>query len=239
VQAAGHNTLLIGGRDQIPNAPAAIVAGAVDRDCKWVVLDLSAAYGKPSGTVRRGAALLGRQIAIQDEIDPSIGEEVVWTMHAAPEEASVFGPTARLHHGEDLFEAHILAPAGARFELSAPPPPRAFATGDARRLHGAPRADGTVVSELPYAAEGRKIYRLQIVLPPGTPRVTVLLLPDCDGGETPLAVAPLADWLARRPLRLTDVSGRAVAMPDSTAAAGKAPTGRRRRPPRQQGGGHG
>jgi hypothetical protein len=236
VRAAGHNTLLIGGRDQIPDAPAPIIAGAVDRDCKWVVLDLSAAYGKPPGSVRRGAALLGRQVVIQDEIDRSIGEDIVWTMHTAAEEAGAFGPTARLQLGGDRLEAHILAPAGARFEFTAPPPPRGFATGDAR-LHGAPRADGAVVSELPYAAEGQEIRRLQIVLPPGTPRVTVLLLPDCDGGETPLAIAPLADWLARRPLRLTDVARPAMAMPDSAAAAG-AELGARRRP-RQQRAGHG
>lgn len=146
-QAAGHNTLLIGGRDQIPDAPAPIVDGAVDRDCAWVVLDLSAAYGKPSRTVRRGAALLGRQIALQDEIDPSINEEIVWTMHTAAEEVTVSGATARLHLGGDLFRAHILAPAGAQFELTSPPPPREFSIGDPRQLHGDARADSAVVSE--------------------------------------------------------------------------------------------
>jgi Heparinase II/III-like protein len=216
-RAAGHNTLLIGGRDQTPDAPAPIVDGAVDRDCKWVVLDLSAAYGKPSGTVRRGAALLGRQIAIQDEIDPSINEEIVWTMHTAAQEVTVSGPTARLHLGGDLFRAHIVAPAGAQFELTSPPPSREFAIGDLRNRHGDARADSAFVSETPYAdpTEGQAIRRLQIVLPRGTPRVAVLLMPDCDGGEPALAVTPLADWHARRPLRLTDVARRTTSAGDS------------------------
>ena len=74
-QSAGHNTLSIGGRDQIPNAPAAIVDSCVEGDSKWAVLDLSAAYGQPYGTIRRGAALLGRQMVVQDEIDPALGSE--------------------------------------------------------------------------------------------------------------------------------------------------------------------
>jgi hypothetical protein len=213
-QAAGHNTLLIGRRDQIPNMPAPIVAGAVDRDCKWVVLDLSPAYGKPIGSVRRGAALLGRQIAIEDELDPAIGEEIVWTMHISADQATICGSVARLRTGEDLFEAHILAPADARFELTAPPPPRIFKGTAARLRHDLLCSDGASVSERPYtdATERRRpIQRLQIALPAGTPRVTVLLLPDCHGDEPVLAVTPLADWLARRPLRLINVSRRPTA----------------------------
>jgi hypothetical protein len=54
-------------------------------------------------------------------------------------------------------------------------------------------------------AAGAPIRRLQISLPAGTPRVTVLLLPDCDGSELALPVAPLDHWLAKRPVRLTGV----------------------------------
>jgi hypothetical protein len=72
-----------------------------------------------------------------------------------------------------------------------------------------------MISELPRRAAGSgagaaglPIQRLQIRLPAGTSRVTVLLLPDCDGSEPALPVAPLDDWLARRPLRLTRVVRR-------------------------------
>jgi hypothetical protein len=46
------------------------------------------------------------------------------------------------------------------------------------------------------------------LLPAGTPRITVLLLPDCDGTELALSVTSLDHWLSRRPLRLTGVPRR-------------------------------
>ncbi|MFZ3235075.1 MAG: heparinase II/III family protein, partial [Stellaceae bacterium] len=211
-QSAGHNTLSIGGRDQIPNAPAAIVDSCVEGDSKWAVLDLSAAYGQPYGTIRRGAALLGRQMVVQDEIDPALGSEIVWTVHTAAEPLYLNGSVAHFGHGEDNFVVQILEPAGASFELSQPPPPLSFAPVDLQRLHGRALGETALVSELPRCADddgrramGAPIRRLQIVLPPGTPRVTVLLLPDCDTADSALPVAPLDHWLARRPVRLSVV----------------------------------
>ncbi len=214
-QGAGHNTLSIGGRSQIPNAPATIVGSCVEGDAKWAVLDLSAAYGLSQGSLRRGAALLGRQVVIQDEIDPAIGRKIVWTVHTAAEPVALTGSLARFRIGEDNFAVRILEPAGARFDLSLPPPPRSFAPADAQHLHGRPPGDNRLVSELPRCADaagqraaGAPIRRLQIVLPAGTPRLAVLLLPDCAGDELALPVAPLDHWLARRPLRLTGVPRR-------------------------------
>jgi hypothetical protein len=57
-------------------------------------------------------------------------------------------------------------------------------------------------------AAGAPIRRLEIAWPAGTRRLTVLLLPDCDGDELALPVAPLDHWLARRPVRLTGLSRR-------------------------------
>lgn len=211
-QSAGHNTLSIGGHDQIPNTPAAIVDSCVEGDSKWAVLDLSAAYGQPCGAIRRGAALLGRQVIVQDEFDPGLASEIVWTAHTAAEPLSLSGPVARFRAGDDSFVARVLEPAGARFKLSLPPPPRSFTPADSQLLHGRSSGDTLSVSELPRCADadegraaGAPIRRLQIVLPPGTPRVTVLLLPDCDGGERAMPVAPLDHWLARQPVRLCEV----------------------------------
>jgi Heparinase II/III-like protein len=214
-QAAGHNTLTIGRRDQVPNAPARIVGSCVEGDCKWVVVDLSAAYDKPSGTVRRGAALIGRQVVIQDEVDPDSCIDVVWAIHTSAEPVALAGSLARFRMGNDRFVARILEPAGARFELVPPPPPRSFACGPAHEQHGRPMGDGALVSELPRRedqagerAAGAPIQRLQIAWPAGTRRLTVLLLPDCDGTELALPVAPLDHWLARRPVRLTGLPRR-------------------------------
>jgi hypothetical protein len=209
-QAAGHNTLTIGGRDQIPNSPASIIGSCEEGDNKWAVLDLSRAYGQPPRTIRRGAALLGRQVVIQDQIDLKNSDEIIWTMHVAAEPVEVVGSVARFRSGEDIFEARILEPAGVCFELSRPPPSRSFAPEDAELLHGRAAGDRRPVSELPRCvdegeqrAAGAPIWRLRITLPKGTRRATILLLPDCDGSELALPVAPLDQWLARRPVRLT------------------------------------
>ncbi len=214
-QAAGHNTLTIRGHDQLPNSPATIIGSSVEGENNWVVMDLSLAYGQPAGTIRRGAALLGRQIIIQDEIDPRICSEITWTAHTAAEPVALAGSLARFRVDEDQFDVRILEPAGARFGLSPPPPPGSFALGDPRQLHGRQADDSRPVSELPrrtdledQRAVGSPIQRLQIVLPAGTPRVTVLMLPDCDGDELVLPVSPLDHWLARRPVRLTGVPRR-------------------------------
>ena len=234
-QAAGHNTLTIGGRDQVPNAPARIVGSCVEGDCKWVVLDLSAAYDKPAGTVRRGAALIGRQVVIQDEVDPDSCSDVVWVTHTSAEPVQLAGSLARFRIGSDQFAARILEPAGARFELAPPPPPRSFACGPAQELHGHATGDGTLVSELPRRedhagkrAAGAPIQRLQIAWPAGTRRLSVLLLPDCDGTELALPVAPLDHWLARRPVRLTGLPRRGCRTRGLRAAGPGTPAGLRK-----------
>ena len=116
------------GHDQLPNSPATIIGSNVEGENNWVVLDLSLAYGQPAGTIRRGAALLGRQIVIQDEIDPGICSEITWTAHTAAEPVALAGSLARFRVDEDQFDVRILEPAGARFALSPPPPPRSFAS---------------------------------------------------------------------------------------------------------------
>jgi Heparinase II/III-like protein len=211
-QAAGHNTLVIDGCNQLPNAHAPIIGDCVDGDCKWAVFDLSAAYGKAPGSIRRGAALIGRQIVIQDEIGPEVSGTVIWNVHTCAEPVSVTGAVARFRLGDDRFTARILAPKAARFEIGYPPEPHSYPIADVRQLHGRSgvSADGACVSELPRRADhdgeragGAIIRRLQIVWPEGTRRVTVALLPDCDDDGQSLPVTPLNEWLARRPVRLT------------------------------------
>jgi hypothetical protein len=214
-QAAGHNTLTIGGRDQVPNSPARIIGSCIEGDCKWAVFDLSAAYDKPAGTVRRGAALIGRQVVIQDEADPDSCSDVAWAIHTAAEPVTVAGSLARFRFGDDYLVVRILEPACARFELALPPPPRSFVCGPAHQLHGRTTGDGAMVSELPrredragQRAAGAPIRRLQVIWPAGTGRLTVLFLPDCDGSELVSPVAPLDHWLARRPVRLSGLPRR-------------------------------
>jgi hypothetical protein len=208
---AGHNTLVIDGCNQIPTARAPITGSCVDGQCKWAVFDLSATYGKPTGSVRRGAALIGRQVLIQDEIGPEVSGEIVWSVHTTGEPISVNGSDARFRLGKDHFVVRIIEPETARFELCFPPEPGSFPIADVRQLHGHKvfTRGVTRISELPRRvdrngkrAAGNLIRRLQIVWPSGKRRLSVLFLPDYDGDELTLPVTSLDEWLARRPVRL-------------------------------------
>jgi Heparinase II/III-like protein len=214
-QTAGHNTLVIDGRNQIPNARARIIGNSVEGDCKWTVFDLSAAYGQPAGSIRRGAALIGRQVFIQDEIGPEVSGTITWAVHTTAEPVSIAGSVARFRFGDDRFVVRILEPGTARFELGFPPEARSFPIADVRQLHdrSTHAGGGARVSELPRRddengthAAGALIRRLQIGWPTGARRLTVLLLPDCGDHELALPVTPLDDWLARRPVRLASYS---------------------------------
>jgi Heparinase II/III-like protein len=251
-QTAGHNTLMIDGRNQIPNAHATIIGSCIDGRCKWAVFDLSAAYGKSAGSIRRGAALIGRQVVIEDEIGPEISGTIVWAVHTCAEPVSVAGSVARFRLGDDRFAVQILEPATARFEIGFPPEPRAFPIADVRQLHGRSVLAGErpMVFELPRRADDRDqraggavIRRLQIVWPAGVRRLTVALLPDCDDDDLALPVAPLDDWLAKRPVRLARLPrpepeyGTNLAShnkPDPSGLFGQLQTGllRQRSPPR-------
>ena len=208
--AAGHNSLVIDGANQVPNAPTPILGSCVEDDCKWVVFDLSAAYGLRAGSIRRGAALIGRQVMIQDEIDPDVSGDIVWVVHTSADPDSVVGTVARFRLGDDRFVARIVEPSIARFELAFPPPPLSFPIADARKMHSAPFGSRDArVFELPRRddqderrAAGALIRRLEIRWPKGVRRLTVLLLPDCDDDEPAQPVTPLDQWLARRPTRL-------------------------------------
>jgi hypothetical protein len=208
--AVGHNTLVIDGLNQVPNASTPILGSYVEGNCKWVVFDLSAAYGRPAGSVRRGAALIGRQVVIQDEIDPEISDNVVWVIHTSADPDSVVGSVARFRLGDDRFVARILEPGTARFELALPPAPCSFPITDPKGLHGRPLAgQGALVSELPRRddqdgkrAAGALIRRLEVPWPRGARRLTVLLLPDYDAENQEVSVAPLDHWLAPRPVEV-------------------------------------
>jgi hypothetical protein len=210
--------LVIDGCNQIPDARAPIVGNCVDGDCKWAVFDLSAAYAKPAGSIWRGAALIGRQVVIQDEVRIEFSGNIVWTVHTSAEPISVAGAVARLRSGDDRFDMRILEPSAACFEIGFPPEPQIFPIADVRQLHGRPLLDNHAaqVAELPRRvddqdgrAAGALIRRLQIVWPAGTRRLSVAFLPDCDADDLVPPVTSLDEWLARGPVRLAPYSRRA------------------------------
>lgn len=205
---AGHNTLLIGGDAPVPDARAPLVASALERDCQWAIFDLSDAYRKPSGSVRRGAGLIGRDVVIADEIACPHSGDVVWRMHTSAEPECVGGQIALLRMGGAHLFVRILDPPSARFALSLPPPPRTFPISDGAFLHGDPEPRTHSIAELPRCDDGgagrgtgAPIRRLDIHWPQGARRLVVSLSPGGKDVPPPLEVASLQEWITRRPIR--------------------------------------
>jgi Heparinase II/III-like protein len=234
---AGHNTLLIGGDSPVPDARAPVIASALERDCQWAVFDLSDAYGKRSGSIRRGAGLFGREVVIADEIGSPLSSDVLWRMHTSAEPEFVGDHTALLRMGGAHLFARIIEPSSARFALSLPPPPRAFPIVDRALLHGSPGPQTRSVAELPRCDDGTggrgtgaPIRRLEVHWPQGARRLVVSLSPDREGSPPALQVAPLEEWLARRPLNERGrARGRRRRAAPSAARAYPLPATRRER----------
>ena len=179
--------------------------------------DLSATYGKPPGTVRRGAALIGRQVVIEDEVDPAVCHNVLWAIHTSAE-PDLLSPVRwcacdweRIGSSSVSWSRPEPASSWSRRRRRAPSrsAPRSSCTGARQRgrhrVSELPRGTGEAG---PRTAGALPIRRLQIAWPAGTRRLTVLLLPDCDRDELALPVAPLDHWLARQPIRLTGLPRR-------------------------------
>lgn len=199
----GHNTLVIDGRNQRHDAPAPIVGSHVGDGVKWVVFDLSAVYGAPPETIRRGAALLGRHVLIQDEIAPGFAGSALWVAHTRAEPVLLGERIGHFRCGPDRLVVRVLDGA-ARLRLALPPRPRRFRPDPAAPLHshaGTAPAGGFVREKDHGADAGRdavggRLRRIEIAWPAGRERLAVLFSPEPDGDPVALRLAPLAQWLA-------------------------------------------
>jgi len=174
LRSESHNTLVINGENQDPNAPAPIVAFSSKPERAFAVADLSKAYTKNAKSVRRGMALLDRKhVLVEDEIEAENPVDVAWGM-LTPAKIKIAESVAELSSGKSALTMRILEPAGARFETmsASPPPPQ---------------------------AQNRGITKLIVRLPSKVTktRVAVLMTPHPAGAESakwPGAIEPLDRW---------------------------------------------
>ncbi len=170
LKTEGHNTLLLNGQNQQPNARASIVAFRSRKDRAFAVVDLSQAYRGAARQVRRGIALLKRRdVLVQDELSFEAPAEVVWQMHTRAK-ITPKGRTAVLRQGARTLRASILTPEDAVFEIQSANPPL-------------PQGQQPDVSKL--------VVRLK--LPAGEARLAVLLSPR-DRSRTH-KLRPLTEWI--------------------------------------------
>ena len=156
LNTAGHNTLLIDGKNQDPKAVAPIVAFSSTPARAHAVADLSAAYRGQARKVRRGIALIDRrQVLVQDEIEGAAGSEIAWQVHTRAE-IQVDGARAVLSQGGKRLVARILAPAGAAFSTAAAsaPPPQRQQPDVTKLVVRVPGSEKPVRLAVVFAAEG-------------------------------------------------------------------------------------
>lgn len=184
LRAEGHNTLLLDpglGPDQVPTAAAKIARFETTPNRAFAIADLSAAYGRPPGAVRRGIAMLDRrQVLVQDELRLEKPAELWWSLHTpATVELADDGRTATLRLDGRRFRAVVLEPAGAGFVVRDPAP---LPTSPRPEKQNPNRGIRNLAIHLPGVSAGRLAVWLQ-PLPEGS-----------GGAGTPPAITDLAAW---------------------------------------------
>jgi hypothetical protein len=181
----GHNTIVIDGECQPPNARAVITRKNLVGKTPFVVIDLSAAYPNAIRASRGFALIDGRDVLIVDEIVPKISLSTVdWQMHTQAHVglenviASLLYPTQGDRIEAPHFYLRIIDPDTAEWTLksAAPSEPR---------------------GQNPNTGFSKLVIRLERVAQPV--RFAVLLSPDTNTRATtpelPLALRrPLSDW---------------------------------------------
>ena len=184
LRAEGHNTLLLDpgtAPDQSPTAAAKITRFETTSKRSFAITDLSAAYGRPAGSVRRGLAMLDRrQVLVQDQVRLEQPAELWWFLHTPAAIALADnGRTAMLTLDGRRLRAIVLEPPGA-----------AFVVRDAGPLGTSPQP--------PKQNPNRGIRKLAIHLPGvSESRLAVWLEPLAEGraeAGTPPAITELAAW---------------------------------------------
>lgn len=131
LSTAGHNTLLVNGKNQELKGKAPITRFVSSKGSAYAIADLTDAYsGSDVTSAMRGIELGDRRsrVLVQDEIQAKTPIDVVWAMHTS---ASIVidpsGTSAILTNKDKKLYARLLSPDGARFsleEISLDPPQR-------------------------------------------------------------------------------------------------------------------
>ena len=119
IGAQCHNVLTVDGANQRLAGTAPIVLHAPGR----TVVDMTATYTEQLAAARRGVALVGDSLVVQDEIQATPkGGTVRWAMLTRAEVAAE-GNHARLTRGGKSLALRVLSPAGVTVETYSTEPP--------------------------------------------------------------------------------------------------------------------
>ncbi len=175
----GQNTLTFDMANQIETGRAHVEELAQFPGFDFAIADLSDAYGKPKGTVRRGIALVdGTTVLVQDEISPDQRGRVAWAMHTEAQ-LTVDGSKATLRQDGKELTARILSPPNATFsQLSANPCETAF--------------NSECAMQNPNSGVTRLMIQLDLDESDKRETIVVTFEPDAQAANKP--VIPLGEW---------------------------------------------
>ena len=168
-----HNTLLINGINQDPDARATIMKFSSTPELAFAVAELSDAYSDIE-SVNRGVALIDRrQILIQDEVVLPENSEIIWGMVTSAD-IELQGNKAILSIENKRMQLEILSEEESQFEIISATPPE-------------PQAQN----------EGYKKLAFRVNSTLGMNRFAVLLTPYVDGEElksSEIEIKDLGNW---------------------------------------------
>ena len=120
----GHNTLVIGGKNQrVKNSTSKVIKFFSTPARVHAVVDMSNAYRGQAKKVLRGLAMLDRRaVLVQDEITCLGNDEIRWAM-VTPAKIKLDGNKAILTKDGKTLRVSILSPAGAKFKILSTAPP--------------------------------------------------------------------------------------------------------------------
>jgi hypothetical protein len=177
LRTESHNTLVINGENQNPEAKAPLIAFESTPELAYAIADLTAAYAEPVERARRTIALINRShVLVRDDLDlKDTAAEIVWGM-VTPADVELDGAKAILRQKGKSLTATILAPADAAFEVvsTTPPPPQ-------RQNEGTRKLAARVAPQ-------EKSLRITVLLSPGSsgeieiPELPLLLRAALDRG---------------------------------------------------------
>ncbi len=183
-RAEGQNTLVINPGeqpDQDPGAVSRIVHFKSDSDHAVAIADLSSAYAAAVASARRGIAIVGRQVIVQDEIQARQPAQLWWFMHTAAA-VDCNGATATLTLDGRKLTARILSPEGAKFSVMPAAPLPTSPKLERQQVKG-PGSHGDSTGARKLAIEIKEVSNLTL---------TVVFSIE-DGAPIP-KLKPLSEW---------------------------------------------
>ncbi len=169
LNSASHNIPMLGGEDQDPMAKSKFVKTDLNGSDASAVVDLSQAYAKFAGSVKRGIATVSnrRAVLVQDEFTVKEPCDILWGLTTDAQIGVDQKGQATLELKGKKLIARIVSPAGAEFteESAEQEPPQKINKQVKRLVIRLPKAEGDIrvaVLLSPVWSDGKEVKSIEL-----------------------------------------------------------------------------